>query len=60
MGIAGRKMTSDKSPDQLAREDIERRTLEAAAKLLEETHTNRIYKAAWRAAAKMVRQLKPI
>jgi hypothetical protein len=48
-------MITTKSPDQLAREDLIRQTLDSAAQFLETRNTNRLYKAAWKSAAKLLR-----
>lgn len=50
-------MITTKSPDQLAREDLIRQTLEAAAKRLECIHGNKTYKRAWQIAAREIRDL---
>lgn len=46
-----------KSPDQLAREDLIRQTLEAAAKKLEQKSGNSTYMRAWEIGAKDIRDL---
>jgi hypothetical protein len=48
-----------KPAEQLEREDIARQALETAAKTLEGQATNPMYEKAWRAAARLVRSLKP-
>lgn len=48
----------NKSPEQLAKEDLVRQTLEEAASRLETRAGNEIYTKAWRAAAKFIRSLK--
>lgn len=52
-------MTFEKSADQLRKEDIERRALEAAAKALEQRAGNEVYQRAWKAAARVIRSLMP-
>jgi hypothetical protein len=47
-----------KSQEQIAREKVANETLEAAATRLEKQAGNRVYKAAWRAAAKLLRTMK--
>jgi hypothetical protein len=49
----------EKTAEQLAKEDIQRQTLEAAALKLEQYATNRVYRSAFRAAAQLIRSLKP-
>jgi hypothetical protein len=49
----------EKPADQVMKEDIACQVLEAAARKLENTHANKLYRSAWRAAAKMIRELKP-
>ena len=44
---------------KLEREDIERRTLEKAAKIIEHLEGNPTYTQAWRLAARAVRRSKP-
>ena len=44
-----------KPPDQLAREDLIRQTLEAAARRLEKIHGNKTYMRAWQIAARELR-----
>ena len=44
---------------QLEREDIERKTLERAAKIIEGLEGNPTYTQAWRLAARAVRRAKP-
>lgn len=48
----------EKSPDQLAKEDLVRQALDAAASELERRSTNELYAKAFRAAAKIVRSMK--
>lgn len=48
-----------KTPEQLQQEEIQRQTLEQAAQRLEAKAGNSSYVAAWRAAAKFLRSLKP-
>lgn len=48
-----------KTPEQLQLEEIQRQTLELAAKQLEGKAGNSSYIAAWKAAAKFLRSLKP-
>ena len=50
-------MITPKSPDQLAREDLIRQTLEAAAKRIEKLDGNPTYKQAWRLAARSIRSM---
>lgn len=50
-------MIKDKPPEQLAREDLIRQILEAAAKRIEKESGNPTYKRAWQLAARMVRGL---
>ena len=52
-------MTTEKTPDQLERESVERQALEFAAKRLEAEAGNPVYMTAWRRAARIVRSLKP-
>lgn len=52
-------MTIDKTLDQIAREEVERIALEAAAKKIEGEHVGRIYAFAFKRAARIVRSLKP-
>jgi hypothetical protein len=47
----------EKSPEQLAREDLIRQTLGAAAKRIERESGNSTYMRAWEIAAKWVREL---
>jgi hypothetical protein len=47
----------EKSPEQLAREDLIRQTLELAAKRIEKESGNPTYMRAWELAARMVRGL---
>lgn len=49
----------EKTPEQLAREDLIRQTLEAAAKRIEKESANPTYMRAWELAARMVRSLLP-
>lgn len=44
-----------KNPDQLIKEDLIRQTLEGAALFLETRDTNKLYKAAWKSAARLLR-----
>jgi len=44
---------------KLEREDIERRTLEKAAKIVEGLGGNPTYSQAWRLAARAIRKAKP-
>lgn len=53
------EMTTDKTPEQLAREDIERRALEKAACITESLQGNPTYSQAWRLAARAIRGAKP-
>lgn len=46
-----------KPPEQLAREDLIRQTLEAAASAIERKHGNSTYKRAWIIAAREIRLL---
>ncbi len=48
-----------KAPDQLAREEVERQTLELAAKRLEQEHGNPTYMQAWARAIRIIRAMKP-
>jgi hypothetical protein len=48
-----------KTPEQLQAEEIQRQTLEDAAKRLEVRGGSSSYVAAWKAAAKFLRSLKP-
>jgi hypothetical protein len=48
-----------KTPEQLTREEIQRQTLEAAALRLETQQGNAVYMAAWKAAARILRMMKP-
>lgn len=48
-----------KTKDQIIAEEIERRALERAAQKIEAQAGNAIYEKAWKAAAKLVRSLKP-
>ncbi len=50
-------MITTKSPDQLAREDLIRQTLEAAASAIESKHGNSTYERAWAIAAREIRLL---
>ena len=50
---------SPKTPEDLIREDIERCTLEMAARRIEALAGNEIYTRAWKRAAELVRSLKP-
>lgn len=53
------EMLCSKTPEQLRQEEIQRQTLELAAAQLEAKGGNSTYVAAWRAAAKFLRSLKP-
>lgn len=46
-----------KSPEQLAKEDLIRQIIEAAAARLEREDGNTIYKMAWKKGAKLIRRL---
>lgn len=48
-----------KPVSQLEREDIERQTLEAAAKRIDNLSGSEVYQRAWKRAAEIVRSLKP-
>lgn len=48
----------EKSPEQLAKEDLVRQTLEAAAVKLETHAVGELYGKAYRSAAKLVRSMK--
>lgn len=48
----------NKSPDQLAREDLIRQTLEAAAVILDNYSTNKFYRKALRVGARLIREHK--
>lgn len=48
-----------KTFEQLAREDVERQALEAAARKIEALSGNEIYQRAWRKAAHVIRSEKP-
>lgn len=48
----------DKSPEQLAKEDLVRQALDAAACELEKRSTNELYAKAFKAAAKIIRSMK--
>lgn len=50
-------MITDKSPDQLAKEEVERQALLSAAKMLESKEGNELYRRAWRIAAGFVREM---
>ena len=50
-------MITPKSPEQLAREDLIRQTLESAAKRLEAENGNETYRTAWKRGAKLIRAL---
>ena len=52
-------MITEKSPEQLAREDIIRQTLEAAAKRIEGQSGNPTYRQAWKLAIRAIMSLKP-
>lgn len=47
----------DKTPEQLAKEDIARQTLEAAAQRLENHPTNNLYKRAMALGARILRDM---
>lgn len=47
-----------KPPEQLAREDLIRQTLEAAARKVENYSVNRTYAKAFRLAARLIRELE--
>lgn len=49
-----------KTPEELIREDAARQALEAAAKKIEEQICAHAYMAAFKKAAKIIRQLKPL
>ena len=51
-------MIIDKPPEQLAREDLIRQTLELAATSLEEKQVNQTYRWAFAKAARIIRDLK--
>ena len=51
--------TSFTTITQLERENIERRTLEKAAQIVEAQQGNPTYTQAWRLAARAIRQAKP-
>lgn len=55
MSISG----DDRPVDELKREDWVRRTLESAASRIESLAGNDVYQAAWRRAAKLIREMKP-
>lgn len=44
---------------KLERDDVERRTLEKAAKIIESLEGNPTYSQAWRLAARAIRRAKP-
>jgi len=50
---------STKTAEQLAREDVERQTLEAAAQRIEQENGNEIYRLAWKKAVRIIREMKP-
>lgn len=53
-------MTIEYTPlSKLERDDIARQALESAARKLEERSSNKLYMAAWKVAAKIVRSMKP-
>lgn len=52
-------MITTKSPDQLAREDLIRQTLEAAAKRIEAIGGNDLYVRAYQKAAEQIRLMTP-
>lgn len=47
----------DKTPEQLAKEDIARQALEAAAQKLESHQTNNLYRRALTIGAKLIRDM---
>lgn len=49
----------NKTVGDLVREDIERQAIEECAKKLETHSTNEFYSKAWKAAAKVLRAMKP-
>jgi hypothetical protein len=51
---------SEKTVDQLQREDVERQALEEAARRIESLAGNELYRKAWAKAAKAVRALKDL
>lgn len=52
-------MIISKPPDQLAKEDLIRQTLEAAAKKLESFSWGVAYRKAFDRAAEIIREMKP-
>lgn len=52
-------MTIEKTPEQLRDDEIQRRTLEAAAKALEARSGNKLYMRAWEIGAEVIRSMKP-
>lgn len=50
---------STKSVEDLVREDIERQTLENAARKLETQGRSEVYRKAFKAAASILREMKP-
>ncbi len=52
-------MTSEKTVEQLQREDLERQVLEAAAKRIEALRGSEVYERAWKRAVEIIRSLKP-
>jgi hypothetical protein len=48
-----------KTPEQLARDHLVRITLERAALRIERQAGNDVYIRAWKAAAKIIREMKP-
>lgn len=48
-----------KTLDQLRDEEMIRRTLEAAARCIEQQSGNEVYERAWKRAAELVRSMKP-
>lgn len=49
----------DKTTDQLVREEIQRQTLEDAARKLEQQLGSTAYQYAWKRAAQLIRGMKP-
>jgi hypothetical protein len=49
-----------KTPDELAKDYVIRLTLERAALRIERQSGNELYRKAWKIAAKLVRDMKPI
>lgn len=48
-----------KTAEQLAREDVERQALEAAARKIEGMAGSEVYQRAWKRASEIVRSMKP-